>query len=112
MMWHGNGDGTLAGTGFRQLTTDRSQSTLIDGNHGQWTWEGPMRSLLTSAAVLGNQTGTNASAFRFAVSLLLILAMMFVYLHVMNAIGHSLPGDAMQDTGGSIDHFLRRMYGD
>ena len=71
-----------------------------------------MRLLFASVADLGNQRGLHASALRLAAAFLLILAMMFLYLHLVNTIGHGLPGDTVQNTGGSIDHFLRRMNGE
>ena len=71
-----------------------------------------MRSMLANVADLGSQTGMHASALRLTVVLLLILAVMSAYFGAVNEIGHVLPGKAIQDTGGSIDHFLRRMNGD
>ena len=71
-----------------------------------------MRLLFASVADFGNQRGLHASALRLAAAFLLILAMMFLYLHLVNTIGHGLPGEAVQNTGGSIDHFLRRMNGE
>ena len=71
-----------------------------------------MRLLFARVADIGNQRGMHASALRYAAAFLLILAMMFVYLHLVNTIGHDLPGEAVQNVGGPIDHILRRVNGE
>ena len=68
-----------------------------------------MRLLFARVADIGNQRGMHAPALHLAAAFLLILAMMFVYFRLVNTIGHGLPGKAVQNTGGSIDHVLRRM---